>query len=98
MINSATGVFHFITLGFILFITGIFGVIISENLSKILFSVIIMLNAVCINFVAISRFCDGTKLEGETFCVFILIISLIYTIIFASLIISFINGKDNSAG
>ena len=96
MINSEIGIFHFMTLSFILFITGLFGIIISKNIVKILFSVIIILNSICINFVAISRFCDGTKIEGETFSLYIAIISLVYFIIFVSLVIHYnqSNKKD----
>ena len=89
MINSVIGVFHFLILGFILFTIGLFGIIISKNMIKILFSIIIMLNAVCINFSAISRYCDGTKLEGSAVSIFIIVLSLIYIIIFAAIIINY---------
>lgn len=95
MINSTIGIFHFLILGIILFSIGLFGVIVSNNLIKTLLSFVIMFNAVCINFVAISQYCDGIKTEGSTFAVFISVINLIMVIIFISLII---NNKDKLKG
>ena len=97
MLNSNIGVFHFLILGFILFIAGLWGIIISKNPAKMFFSIIIILNAVCINFVGISQFCDGIKLEGSVFYIFIAAISLIYSVIFVFLIINLnnLNKEDN---
>lgn len=95
MINSTIGISHFLILSLILFSIGIFGIIISNNLIKIMLSCIIIINAVCINFIAISQYSDGLKLEGSTFEIFISVINLIVLIIFISLIL---NNKDKLKG
>ncbi len=97
MINSSLGVFHFIILGFILFITGLFGIIISKSLTKIIFSTIIIFNSICINFIAISQFNDGTKLEGTTVGIFITIIFLIYTVTLTSIAINFYRNQNKNS-
>ena len=88
MIDSDIGVFHFLTLGIILFIIGFLGIISSKNLVKILLSLGIIYTSVCINFVAISQYCDGLKLEGTTFCIFIILTFFIHLIIFVSIVLN----------
>ena len=84
--SSSIGIFHFLVLGIILFVIGFFGVVISEKPIKILLSIGVIFGSVCINFVAVSKYCDGLKTEGNTFVIFIILVFLIHIIIFSSLI------------
>ena len=87
-------VYHYLVLGLILFFIGLLGIIISKKLIKILLSIEIMINAVCINFVAISNYYDGFMLEGNTMTVFIIIFSLIQTLIFTAIAINMYKHKN----
>ena len=95
MINSDIGVFHFIILGIILFIIGFIGIISTKNLIKLILSTGIIFNSICINFVAISKYCDETKMEGAVFGVFIAAICFIHLAILISLLINY-NKKYSS--
>ena len=87
------GIYHYLLLGFILFLIGLFGVVISKELIRILLAVEIMMSGVCINFVSISTLCDGLKFDGAIFVVFITIISFIQTAIFVAIIINIFKHK-----
>ena len=63
---------------------------------KIILSAGIIFNAICINFVAISKYCDEIKTEGEVFGIFITIVCFVHLTILISLIINF-NKKYNTA-
>lgn len=62
--------YHYLILALILFLLGIFGVIVSKNIIKILISLEFMLTAVNINFIAFSAFSDSVKLNGFIFAIF----------------------------
>ena len=71
------GVYHYLLLGMILFLIGLFGVVISKELTRILLAIEIMISGVCINFVSIGSLCDGLKFDGVIFTAFITIISFL---------------------
>ena len=62
--------YHYLILALVLFLLGIFGVIVSKNIIKILISLEFMLTAVNINFIAFSAFSDSVKLNGFIFAIF----------------------------
>ena len=85
-------VFHYLVLGGILFLLGFMGMIISKNIIRILISLEVVMNAVCIIFAAISKYTDDLKMEGIAFSIFITIMCLANI----SIIISIMNAiMDN---
>lgn len=64
---------HFLSLGAVLFMIGLYGVLTRRNLVAVLMSVEIMLNAVLINFVAFGRYSDNA--QGDLFALFVVAIA-----------------------
>ena len=89
------GLSHYLVLSWILFLLGFLGIIICKNLIKILLCLEILINSVCINFVAISYYIDGIKLEGAAFTIFIIMLSFVNTVILVSLIINIFKHKKS---
>ena len=87
------GIYHYLLLGAVIFLIGLFGVVISKELIRILLALEIMISGVCINFVSIGNLCDGLKFDGAIFTVFIAIISFIQTAIFVAIIINIFKHK-----
>ncbi len=65
------GMTHYLVLGFLLFTIAIFGVVVCKNTLKILILIEIMLNAVCLNFVAFAHYIDS-EVKGMIFAIFII--------------------------
>lgn len=97
LLFSNVGVYHYLFLSIILFLIGLMGVIVSKNLIRLLLSIEILLNAVCLNFIVIANFCDRIKLEGNTFAIFIMFISIIQAVIISAIIINIYRHKKISA-
>ena len=87
------GIYHYLLLGAVIFLIGLFGVVISKELIRILLALEIMISGVCINFVSVGSLCDGLKFDGVVFAVFITIISFIQTAIFIAIIINIFKHK-----
>lgn len=69
------GLLHYVILATILFILGLFGVLMSRNVIRVLMSLELMLNAVNINFVAFNNYLNPSQLTGQVFAIFILTVS-----------------------
>ena len=69
------GLIHYLILATVLFFIGLFGVIVSRNIIKILICIELMLNAVSINFVAFAAYSDAIKVSGMIFALFITAVS-----------------------
>ncbi len=69
------GLPHYLFIALALFCIGLFGVIVSKNIIKILICVELMLNAVNINFVAFASYNDGLLVHGMIFALFITAVS-----------------------
>ena len=68
------GLTHFLVVGAILFVTGIFGIFVNrKNVIVILMSIELMLLAVNMNFVAFSHYLND--LSGQLFVFFILVVA-----------------------
>lgn len=66
---------HYLLLSLTLFLIGLFGVIASKNLIKVLICIELMLNAVGINFVVFAAYFDGILVGGMIFTLFIIAVS-----------------------
>lgn len=93
-IFSDAGLFHFLIFSIILFLLGFIGIIISKNLIRILISMEIIMNAVCINFAAISKYTDGMKMDGVVFSIFISMICFVNAVIIIAIIINIFKHKN----
>lgn len=64
------GMYHYLFVGFVLFLIGILGSIISKNVIKVLISIEFMLTGININFITFGTFCDGINFDGYIFALF----------------------------
>ena len=69
------GLPHLLLVGTCLFFIGVFGFLTRRNLITMLMSVELVLNSVCINFVAFNRYLWQGRLDGVFFTVFIIAIA-----------------------
>jgi len=89
------GLNHFIILSAILFCIGIFGLIVSQNVIKVLMSIEILLNAVNINFVAFTNYTDLGELKGQVFAIFIMAIAAAEAAVGLALLIALYRNKPS---
>jgi NAD(P)H-quinone oxidoreductase subunit 4L len=66
---------RYLTLAALLFVIGVYGMVVSRNAVRMLMSIELMLNAVNINLVALSRYMDPLYLRGQLFAIFVLTIA-----------------------
>ncbi|MGK7909360.1 MAG: NADH-quinone oxidoreductase subunit NuoK [Synechococcus sp.] len=65
----------FLTVAAILFGIGIYGVVTSRNVVRVLMSIELLLNAVNLNFIAFSNFLDSGSIRGQVFSVFVITVA-----------------------
>lgn len=75
------GLIHYLVLSFLLFLTGLIGVLISRNMLRVLMSVLIMTVAVVINFLTFGFYCDRSLENANIISVFVLVIAVVQTFI-----------------
>ncbi len=73
--------YHYICLAFLIFITGLLGMILSRNIVKILLCTEFMMSAINLNFIAFTVFKDYIFLKGMIFSVYITIISALQSVV-----------------
>ena len=69
------GLYHMLFIGAALFFIGIYGFLTRRNLITMLMSLELVLNSVCLNFIAFNRFVWTDRLDGLFFTVFIIAIA-----------------------
>ncbi|PIQ24757.1 NADH-quinone oxidoreductase subunit NuoK [bacterium (Candidatus Blackallbacteria) CG17_big_fil_post_rev_8_21_14_2_50_48_46] len=69
------GLKHYLLVAALLFSIGLFGLITSRNLIKVLMSIEFILNAANINFVAFSHYVTPHELTGQVFAIFVMTIA-----------------------
>lgn len=62
--------YHYLSIGLMLFLIGILGSVLVKNVIRILISIEIMLLGVNINFVTFASFCDNVKFDGYIMALF----------------------------
>ena len=86
---------HYLVLGIVVFCIGLFGVLYSKNLIRILMCIELMFFACNINFIAFANYLDLNNLLGESFAVFVISISAIEAAIGIGILVCMANqGKD----
>lgn len=78
-----------------LFLIGLFGVIISKNIIRVLISIELMINAVSINFVAFASYNDGLLVNGMIFALFITAISAAQVAVGIAILVSIFRHKHS---
>jgi NAD(P)H-quinone oxidoreductase subunit 4L len=66
---------YFLLLAATLFCIGIFGLVTSRNVVRVLMSVELLLNAVNLNFLAFSNYLDPVDIKGQVFAVFVITVA-----------------------
>jgi NADH:ubiquinone oxidoreductase subunit K len=69
------GLYHILFVSSALFFIGIFGFFTRRNLITMLMSIELVLNSVCLNFIAFNKYLWPNKLDGVFFTVFIIAIA-----------------------
>nr|YP_001019165.1 NADH dehydrogenase subunit 4L [Chlorokybus atmophyticus]Q19V55.2 RecName: Full=NAD(P)H-quinone oxidoreductase subunit 4L, chloroplastic; AltName: Full=NAD(P)H dehydrogenase subunit 4L; AltName: Full=NADH-plastoquinone oxidoreductase subunit 4L [Chlorokybus atmophyticus]ABD62193.2 subunit 4L of NADH-plastoquinone oxidoreductase [Chlorokybus atmophyticus] len=76
------------------FCIGIYGLITSRNVVRILMSLELLLNAVNINFVAFSNFIDSIEIKGQVISIFIMTIAAAEAAVGLALILAIYRNRD----
>lgn len=87
------GLTHFLCLAAILFCIGFIGLISSKNFIRVLMSLEILLNAVNLNFIAFSVYCDPNEIKGQVFAIFIMAVSAAEAALGLAILLSFFRQK-----
>lgn len=69
------GLYHLLFISTTLFFIGVYGFLTRRNLITMLMSVELVLNSVCLNFIAFNKYLWPGKLDGLFFTVFIIAIA-----------------------
>ncbi len=86
---------HYLLLSTIIFGIGLYGIISRKNAVAVLMSVELMLNAVNINFIAISKFVVTGAVIGQLFAIFVIVVAAAEVAIGLALIISIFRQKKS---
>jgi NAD(P)H-quinone oxidoreductase subunit 4L len=73
--NFALNLNYFLVLAAALFCVGIYGLISSRNVVRVLMSIELMLNAVNVNLLAFSNYIDPQNIRGQMFAVFVITVA-----------------------
>lgn len=90
------GLYHYLILALILFCIGVAGLLLSQNIIKTLLCYALILNAVCINFIAFNIFIDNHYSNGCIFQLFILIVFIMQIIIALLLLVLANKNKEHT--
>ncbi len=63
-------IYHYLSIGLLLFLIGLLGSVLVKNVIKILISIEIMLLGININFITFATFCDNTNFDGYIISLF----------------------------
>lgn len=66
---------YFLLLAAALFCIGIFGLVTSRNVVRVLMSIELLLNAVNLNLMGFSNFMDPVGIEGQVFTIFVITVA-----------------------
>lgn len=71
--------YHYLAFALILFLIGLFGVVVSKNTIKALICVEFMLSAINVNFIAFASFFDNMSLNGFVISLFVIALGAVET-------------------
>ncbi len=93
---SNIGIYHYLTIAFILFIIGLCGTVLSKNVIKILISIEFMLAAVNINFTTFGLYCKNLAFDGYIFALFYIAVGAVEVAIALYIFYSMYREKQTS--
>jgi NAD(P)H-quinone oxidoreductase subunit 4L len=73
--NFALNLNYYLVLAAALFCIGIYGLISSRNVVRVLMSIELMLNAVNVNLLAFSNYIDPQNIRGQMFAIFVITVA-----------------------
>lgn len=74
------GMMHYLILSFILFLTGLLGVVVSRNLLRIVMSLFILTVSIVLSFLTFGCYCDNSLDNANIISIFILMVSVLQII------------------
>lgn len=85
---------YFLILAAALFCIGIYGLIMSRNVIRVLMSIELLLNAVNLNLMAFSNFLDPQGIKGQVFSVFVITVAAAEAAVGLAIILSIYRNRD----
>lgn len=85
---------YFLLLAAALFCIGVYGLVTSRNVIRVLMSIELMLNAVNINLMAFSNFLDPQDVKGQVFAVFVITIAAAEAAVGLAIVLSIYRNRD----
>ncbi|MBI4051418.1 MAG: NADH-quinone oxidoreductase subunit NuoK [Elusimicrobia bacterium] len=82
------GLYHYLSLGALLFVIGLFGALTRRNIIGILMSVELMFNAANINLVAFNRFLHFKEVWGQGIVLFIIAVAAAEVVVGLALVLA----------
>ncbi|HZK43536.1 MAG TPA: NADH-quinone oxidoreductase subunit NuoK [Syntrophomonadaceae bacterium] len=86
---------HYLILSTIIFGIGLYGVLSRRNAIAVLMSIELMLNAVNINFIAISKYVVSGPVIGQLFAIFVIVVAAAEVAVGLALIVSIFRQKKS---
>ena len=84
----------FLLLAAALFCIGVYGLVTSRNVIRVLMSIELMLNAVNINLMAFSNYLDPGQIKGQVFSVFVITIAAAEAAVGLAIVLSIYRNRD----
>jgi NAD(P)H-quinone oxidoreductase subunit 4L len=88
------GLTHYLVLATTLFFIGLYGVLTSRHIIRMLICLELMLNAVNINLVAFNNYLHLKDLQGQIFAIFVLVVSAAEAAVGLAIVISLYRQKS----
>ncbi|MEL6555010.1 MAG: NADH-quinone oxidoreductase subunit NuoK [Cyanobacteria bacterium J06621_11] len=85
---------YFLILAAALFCVGIYGLVTSRNVIRVLMSIELMLNAVNLNLMAFSNYLDPGAIRGQIFSVFVMTIAAAESAVGLAIVLSIYRNRD----
>lgn len=85
---------YFLLLAAALFCIGVYGLVSSRNVIRVLMSIELMLNAVNLNLMAFSNYLDPAQIKGQVFSVFVITIAAAEAAVGLAIVLSIYRNRD----
>ena len=85
---------YFLILAAALFCVGVYGLVTSRNVIRVLMSIELMLNAVNLNLMAFSNYLDPAEIKGQVFAVFVITIAAAEAAVGLAIVLSIYRNRD----
>jgi NAD(P)H-quinone oxidoreductase subunit 4L len=85
---------YFLLTAAALFCIGVFGLVTSRNVIRVLMSIELMLNAVNLNLMSFSNYLDSASVRGQVFAVFVISIAAAEAAVGLAIVLSIYRNRD----